>query len=195
MLVILAGVAGAGKDTIARALIEKMENVISIPSFTSRSPRADDIAGVTYNFVSKEEFERMIEEGELYEYDVHHEHYYGTSKKLLNERIAQGKIIVKDIDVNGTEALVDLLKNDTKVVTIFLRVPKHELENRLKNRIDHLSPKEIQLRLNRFDYEESKIGIYDYVLKNDNLEKTVSIIQTIIEKEYKIYKEEKGDKK
>ena len=191
MLVILAGVAGAGKDTIARAIIERMDNVISIPSFTSRSPRADDIAGVTYNFVTKEEFERMIEAGELYEYDVHHENYYGTSKKLLNERIAQGKIIIKDIDVNGTEALVDLLKEDTKVVTIFLRVPKAELEHRLKNRIDHLSPKEIQLRLNRFDYEESKIGIYDYVLKNDNLEKTLAIIQTIIEKEYQLYKENK----
>lgn len=188
MLVILAGVAGAGKDTIAKALIKRMDNLISIPSFTSRAPRADDIAGVTYNFVSKEEFERMIADGELYEYDVHHEHYYGTSRKLLNEKIASGKIIIKDIDVNGTEALVDLLKEDTKVVTIFLRVPKEELEKRLKNRIDHLSPKEIQLRLNRFDYEESKIGIYDYVLKNNDLEKTLSIIQTIIEKEYELYK-------
>ncbi len=113
---------------------------------------------------------------------------YGTSRKLLNERIESGKIIIKDIDVNGTEALVDLLKEDTKVVTIFLRVPKDELKRRLENRIDHLSPKEIQLRLNRFDYEESKIGIYDYVIKNDNLEKTLSIIETIIEKEYKLYK-------
>ncbi|MBR3697185.1 MAG: AAA family ATPase [Clostridia bacterium] len=188
MLVILAGVAGAGKDTIAKALIKRMDNVISIPSFTSRSPREDDISGVTYNFVSKEEFERMIEAGELYEFDVHHENYYGTSKKLLNERIKQGKIIIKDIDVNGTEALVKLLSNDTKVVTIFLRVPKNELEYRLKNRIDHLSPKEIQIRLNRFDYEESKIGIYDYVLKNDNLDKTLDIIQTIIEREYELYK-------
>lgn len=186
MLVILAGVAGAGKDTIAKAIIQRMENVISIPSFTSRAPRADDVPGVSYNFVSKEEFERMIEAGELYEYDVHHENYYGTSRKLLNERIQSGKIIIKDIDVNGTEALVDLLKEDTKVVTIFLRVPKEELEKRLNNRIDHLSPKEIQLRLNRFDYEESKISNYDYVLKNDDLEKTVSIIQTIIESEMKL---------
>ena len=188
MLVILAGVAGAGKDTIAKAIIQRMENVISIPSFTSRAPRADDVPGVSYNFVTKEQFEQMIAAGELYEYDVHHENYYGTSRKLLNERIQSGKIIIKDIDVNGTEALVDLLKEDTKVVTIFLRVPKEELEERLKNRIDHLSPKEIQLRLNRFDYEESKIGIYDYVIKNDNLEKTLSIIQTINEKEYELYK-------
>ena len=94
-----------------------------------------------------------------------------------------GKIIVKDIDVNGTENLVNLLKNDTKVITIFLRVPKEELRKRLENRIDKPSPKEIQLRLNRFDYEESKIGSYDYVLKNNDLEKTLQIITAIIKSE------------
>jgi len=71
-----------------------------------------------------------------------------------------------------------------KVVTIFLRVPKEELERRLKNRIDKPSLKEIKLRLNRFDYEESRIDLYDYVLKNDDLEKTVQIINTIIKNEY-----------
>lgn len=125
----------------------------------------------------------MIKNNELYEYSVHHNHYYGTSKKLLNEKISSGKIVVKDIDVNGTEDLVDLLKNDVKVVTIFLRVPKEVLKNRLENRADKPSPKEIELRLNRFDYEESKIAFYDYVLKNNNLEKTVQIIMTIIENE------------
>ena len=73
-----------------------------------------------------------------------------------------------------------------KVVTIFLRVPKEELERRLKNRIDNPSPKEIKLRLNRFDYEESRINLYDYVLINDNLEKTVQIISTIIKNEYNL---------
>ena len=69
---------------------------------------------------------------------------------------------------------------DIKIVTIFLRVPKEELRHRLENRIDKPSEGEIILRLNRFDYEESKIGLYDYVLKNDDLEKAVDIIQTII---------------
>lgn len=72
-----------------------------------------------------------------------------------------------------------------KVVTIFLRVPKEELQARLENRIDRLPRDEIILRLNRFDYEESKIGNYDYIIKNNDLEKTVSIIQTIIEYEMK----------
>lgn len=88
--------------------------------------------------------------------------------------------MIKDIEVNGTEALKNTL-TDIKVVTIFLRVPKEELLNRLENRIDRLPRDEIILRLNRFDYEESKIGNYDYVLKNDDLEKTVAIIKTIIE--------------
>jgi len=131
----------------------------------------------------------MIENNELYEYNVHHDHYYGTSKKIFNNKVKEGKIIVKDIDVNGTENLVKLLEKDMKVVTIFLRVPKDELERRLKNREDKPSLKEIQLRLNRFDYEESRIDLYDYVLKNDNLEKTVQIISTIIKNEYELQRE------
>lgn len=186
MLVILSGVAGAGKDTIKKELLKRMNIVTTLPSFTDRPPRATDVAGETYNFVTAEEFERMIKDGELYEYSVHHNHYYGTSKKLLNEKIESGKIIVKDIDVNGTEELVNLLKKDVKVVTIFLRVQKEVLRKRLENRADKPSLKEIELRLNRFDYEESKINAYDYVIKNNNLEKTVQIIMAIIENEYKI---------
>lgn len=185
MLVILSGVAGAGKDTIKKELISRVEKIETLPSYTDREPRAGDIPGQTYNFVTTKEFEEMIKNNELYEYSVHHNHYYGTSKKLLNEKISSGKIIVKDIDVNGTQDLIDLLKNEVKIVTIFLRVPKEELRRRLENRIDKPNPKEIELRLNRFDYEESKIGIYDYVLKNDELEKTTNIIMTIIENEYR----------
>ena len=189
MLVILSGVAGAGKDTIKKELIKRMENVESLPSYTSRLMREGDVEGGTYHFVSKEEFENMIEREEFYEYDVHHNNYYGTSRKLLNHKINSGKIIVKDIDVNGTEHLKDLLKNDTKVVTIFLRVPKEELKRRLESRIDKPSPEEIILRLNRFDYEESRIDLYDYVIKNDDLEKTVQIIMTILKNEERLEKQ------
>jgi guanylate kinase len=186
MLVILSGVAGAGKDTIKKELIKRMENVESLPSYTSRPKREGDIEGETYIFTTKEEFEKMIENKELYEYDIHHNNYYGTSRKLLNEKMSNGKIIVKDIDVNGTENLINLLGKDTKIVTIFLRVPKEELKRRLEERVDKPSPQEVILRLNRFDYEESKISVYDYVLKNDNLEKTVQIIMSIIENESKL---------
>ena len=86
----------------------------------------------------------------------------------------------------GTENLIKKLGNDTKLVTIFLKVDKEELKNRLINRGDNLSEADMQLRLGRLEYEESKIGLYDYVIKNDNLEKTVQIIMTIIENEKKL---------
>lgn len=186
MLVLLSGVSGAGKDTIKKELIRRMENVVSLPSYTDRPIRKGEVQGENYNFITTEEFEEMIKNEELYEYDVHHEHYYGTSKKLMNEKIKSGKIIVKDIEVNGVKNLIELLKEDTKVVTIFLRVPKEILMKRLEKRIDKPTIKEIKLRLNRFDYEESKIDMYDYVIKNNNLEKSTQIIQTIIENEYNL---------
>lgn len=186
MLVLLSGVSGAGKDTIKKELIKRNSNIVSLPSYTDRAPRAGEVNGEIYNFISTQEFEELIKNGDLYEYDVHHNHYYGTSKKLLNERINSGKIIVKDIDVNGTENLVKLLGKDTKIITIFLRVAKQELERRLIERTPGIDPKEIKIRLNRFDYEESKIGIYDYVIKNNDLEKTIQIISTIIKYEEKL---------
>ncbi len=186
MLVLLSGVSGAGKDTIKKELIKRMDNVVSLPSYTDRPVRINEVPGELYIHVTTPEFEKMVENNELYEYSLHHKHYYGTSRKLMNEKIQSGKIIVKDIDVNGTENLIELLKKDTKVVTIFLRVPKEELRKRLENREDKPSLKDIELRLNRFDYEESKIDMYDYVLKNNDLEKTVQIIMTIIEYEKKL---------
>lgn len=184
MLVILSGVAGAGKDTIKREIIQRMEGTTTIPSYTDRPPRVGDRPeGEQYIYVSKEQFEDMVKNDELYEYSVHHNHYYGTSKKLLNEKIQDGDVIIKDIDVNGTEDLVKIFKDDIKVITIFLKVPKEVLKQRLESREDKPEPKEIKLRLNRFDYEESKLGNYDYVIKNNNLEKTVNIIMSIIENE------------
>lgn len=186
MLVILSGVAGAGKDTVKKELLKRVENVVTIPSYTSRNQRPGDVAGETYHFISKEEFEKKIAEGEFYEYNLHHNNYYGTSKKILNEEIQKGNIIVKDIEVNGTENLVNILSKDMKVITIFLRVEKEELRRRLEARIDKPDQAEIDLRLSRFEYEESKINQYDYMIKNNNLEKTVQLVIKIIEEESKI---------
>ena len=186
MLVILSGVSGAGKDTIKKELLKRIPNAVTLPSFTSRDMRPGEVEGDHYHFISKEEFEEKIRKGDFYEYDLHHGNYYGTSRELMNNKIKEGKIIVKDIEVNGVENLIKLLKNDTKIVTIFLKVPKEELRRRLENRIDKPSTKDIELRLNRLQYEESKIGMYDYVIKNNNLEKTVNIIMEIINNEYNL---------
>lgn len=184
MLVILSGVSGAGKDTIKKELIKRREDVITLPSYTSREMRPGESEGEQYHFISKEEFEQKIKNGDFYEYDLHHGNYYGTSRKLMNEKLQEGKIIVKDIEVNGTENLLKLLGNDTKIVTIFLRVEKEELKRRLIERGDNIS--DIEVRLGRMDYEESKLNIYDYVIKNDDFEKTVQIITAIIDNEKKL---------
>ncbi len=182
MLVILSGVAGAGKDTVKKEVIKRMENVESIPSITDRPMRTGDIPGETYIFVDNAEFKKMIENNELYEFDIHHNHYYGVPRKILNDKIKAGKTVIKDVDVNGTENLVKILKEDMKVVTIFLRVPKEELRRRLENRIDKPDEKEIELRLGRFEFEESKIRNYDYVIDNLDQEETIKKIMEIIEK-------------
>lgn len=186
MLVILSGVSGAGKDTIRKELMKRLNNTTSLPSYTSRNPREDEEEGVQYHFITKEEFEKKIKNNEFYEYNLHHNNYYGTSKVLLNDKISSGKIIIKDIEVNGTENLINLLKDDVKIVTIFLKVKKEELRRRLINRGDNLSEEEMNLRLGRLEYEESKIKLYDYVIKNDDFEKTVQIIMTIIENEKRL---------
>ena len=183
MLVLLSGVSGAGKNKIKKELLKRMENIETLPSFTDRLPREGEKEGEIYHFVTRQIFEEKIKNDEFYEYNMHHDHYYGTSKKLLNEKMNNGKIIVKDIEVNGTENLVKILKNDIKVVTIFLRVPKEELRKRLLERTENPNMDEIELRLSRFDYEESKMNMYDYVIKNNDLEKTLAIVMTIINKE------------
>ena len=188
MLVILSGVSGSGKDTIKKEIIKRMKNVETLPSITSRKPRVGEEEGVQYHFVTKEEFEEKIKNNEFYEYDLHHDNYYGTSKKIMTDKINSGKIIIKDIEVNGTQNLVKLLKNDIKIVTIFLKVEKEELIRRLQHRGDNLTEEEMNLRLSRLEYEESKIKLYDYVIKNDELEKTVNIIISIIENEMKLVK-------
>jgi guanylate kinase len=136
--------------------------------------------GETYIFVDNEEFKKLITQNALYEFDIHHNHYYGVPKKQLNERIKEGKIVIKDVDVNGTENLVKILRKDMKVVTIFLKVPKEELRKRLESRIDKPSEEEINLRLSRFDFEESKIENYDYIIENTDLEKTIEKVIEII---------------
>ena len=184
MLVILSGVSGAGKDTIKKELLKRMDDVITLPSYTSRTIREGEQEGVQYHFISKEQFEDKIRQGDFYEYDLHHGNYYGTSRKLMNDKISEGKVIVKDIEVNGTENLIKVLGNDTRVVTIFLKVEKEELKRRLIERGDAIP--DIEVRLSRLEYEESKLKLYDYVLKNDEFEKTVQIIMNIIENEKRI---------
>lgn len=182
MLVILSGVAGAGKDTVKKEVVKRLDYVDTFPTVTSRPMRKGDIPGVTYIFVTEEKFKEMIANDELYEYDLHHNNYYGVAKKPLQDKISTGKVAIRDVDVNGTENLVKQLSDTIKIITIFLRVPKEELRRRLEARVDKPSQEEVELRLSRFDYEESKMEQYDYVIDNTNQEETIKKVIEIIEK-------------
>ena len=120
------------------------------------------------------EFEIDISDGY-----VPSDNFYADNAQIIDE-----KIIVKDIEVNGTENLLKILGNDTRIVTIFLKVQKEELKRRLIERGDNIQ--DIEVRLSRLEYEEDKIKMYDYVIKNDDFEKTVQVIMTIIENEQRI---------
>jgi len=171
-------------NLLKKELLKRIPNAVTLPSFTSRDMRPGEVEGDHYHFISKEEFEEKIRKGDFYEYDLHHGNYYGTSRELMNNKIKEGKIIVKDIEVNGTENLLKILGNDTRIVTIFLKVGKEELKRRLIERGDNIQ--DIEVRLGRLEYEEDKIKLYDYVIKNDDFEKTVQVIMTIIENEKRI---------
>ena len=186
MLVIISGASGSGKDTIKRKLMESDSKYAHIPSYTTRKKRAGEIDGIDYNFVTKEEFRRLISEDALYEHNIYNENFYGTPKKLFKEAIEKGKIILSDVDVNGKENLIRLLGNDMKIVTIFLKVPKEVLSKRLLERGERPSIEDINKRLSRLDYEEGRSSTYDYVIKNNDIDKSVNLISAIIEEEEKL---------
>ncbi|HOV26456.1 MAG TPA: guanylate kinase [Pseudobacteroides sp.] len=178
MLVILSGSSGVGKNTIINRILEEMDNVELMPTMTTREKRPGEETGKPYIFVSKEEFEQMIENDELVEHQIVHGFYYGTPKKVVNEKIKGNKILIKDIDVDGTQNLVKKINN---VVTIYLKPKsKEQLIERLKGR----GEERIEVRLARYEHEEAMADTYKYVLINDKLDETVEKIKEIIINEY-----------
>lgn len=187
MIVVLSGVSGSGKDTIKEKLINRNIDIVSIPSYTSRQIREFETEGKEYFHVDKKTFEKMIEDGKFYEYDIHHDNYYGTHKDILDNAISNGKIIVKDIDVNGTKSLKEIFEDSgIKMITIFLYISKEEMEKRLRNREDNLNEEKLKVRMSRYDYETDRSSNYDYIIKNNNVDETVEKIEEIIAKERNI---------
>lgn len=186
MFVILSGAAGSGKDTVKMELLKKLKNSTTIKAYTTRKPRDDTKDLNNYFFVTEEEFIDLIKQNKLYEHSINHGNYYGTSKHELDSKLKQQQVIIKDIDVNGTKDLINIFKGKIRVVSIFLKVDKEELYQRMINRGE--TEESAKLRLTRLEYEESLLLMYDYVVLNNDLNKTVKIIEKIIEEEYKLIK-------
>lgn len=179
MLVIFSGGSGVGKNTVIAELI-KTGDFLLMPTYTTRDKRPLECEGNPYCFLTDDEFKQKISENELYEYENVHGHYYGTSKLLLKNSLALGKILLKDIDVLGTQNLVKSIGQDVKIVTLFLKVESKDV---LKERLIERKETEIEKRLSRYEMEMSYCDKYDYIITNNDLKETTNIVLTIVDAE------------
>jgi guanylate kinase len=183
---IISAPSGAGKTTIINRIIETLPFLEKTVSYTTRKKRLGEKDKISYNFISLEEFQSLKEKNLLAEYAKVHDNYYGTSIKYIEEELKKGKILIKDIDVQGTKILKE--KFPELVTTIFIKVSNDsELKKRLVNRKTD-SQETINQRIENAKIEMEileKTNVYDYTVLNDNLKSAVEKIKQIILKEVK----------
>ncbi|NGX63385.1 MAG: Guanylate kinase [Candidatus Anoxychlamydiales bacterium] len=180
---IMSAPAGAGKTTLIRMLTKEFDNVIESVSFTTREPRKDEIEGVDYFFISKEEFEKKIKKDDLLEYAKVFDHYYGTSKSFVTNKLNEKKHVVLVIDTQGAMKL----KGKIESTYIFISPPTLDtLRERMRIRAD-ISEDEIEKRLKWAKEEMKQIVNYDYNITNIDLQTSYEVLKSIfIAEEHKV---------
>lgn len=182
MFIVLSGVSSSGKNTVIEALINKREDLkpLEYSSGTTRAKRASDERFKSYIYLTKEEFQKKIDNGEFYEYELVHDNYYGMFLSKLEEVVEDKDFdYIRDIDVKGNVSLKKFFDGKCPMLSIFLDAPDEVLRERLTLRGD--SPEEIEKRLKRSELERSYKRNYDLVLENIDLEKTVNTINKFID--------------
>ena len=175
-LFVISGASGVGKSTVLSRVMQQHGNIRFSVSATTRLPREGEQEGVSYYFVTKERFAQMIANDEFLEYDNHMENYYGTPKRQLEEKLAQGDVLL-DIDPNGA---FQVREKRPDAVLIFIAPPSvEELERRLRSRGD-TEEAQIQVRLNRVKWEVQQSEKYNYVVVNEQVETCADKILEII---------------
>ncbi len=175
-LFVISGTSGVGKSTVLARLMQQRPDLIFSVSATTRDPRPGEEDGISYYFITKENFEDMIQKGEFLEYSAHMDNYYGTPKQQLEEKLTRGNVIL-DIDPNGAFAV---RKARPDAVLIFILPPSmEELENRLRGRGD-TTEEQITKRLGRAQWEIEQSVQYDHRVINDQVEACVEEIYHII---------------
>jgi guanylate kinase len=175
-LFVISGPSGTGKGTICRELV-KDSNVVFYVSMTTRVPRPGEVDGVDYHFVTKEEFEEAIREGELLEYATNFENSYGTPKRFVLDAIREGKDVLLDIDIKG--ALSVRQSYPTGIFIFILPPSMGELRKRITGRGSE-EPEAINVRLAGALKEVSYIDKYDYCVVNDQLKEAVNRVKAIM---------------
>lgn len=178
-LIILSGPSGSGKGTILSKVREKIELSYSV-SATTRKPREGEVDGVNYHFLTKDEFESRIKNGELLEYTTYCDNYYGTLKSEVESKLAQGKDIVLEIEVIGA---MNAKKIFPDALMIFILPPSEEiLENRLRRRNTE-DEETLSKRIFEAKRELEYSKFYDYTIINDKLDEAVEEFVNIVNKE------------
>ena len=177
--IVVSGPSGVGKGTILKQVINVDKGWLSV-SFTTRSPRDKEVDGVNYYFVTVDEFKKKIEDGEILEYNIYNENYYGTSKKLVIDKINAGVDVFLEIDVNGAHNIKKMFPD---AILIYIAPPSiEELRRRLIDRGTE-SIEKINQRLEIAEKELKEISFYDYVVVNDDLDVAINEVNSILEKE------------
>jgi guanylate kinase len=186
LLVVISGFSGSGKGTLMKELLKRYDDTYALSiSATTRSPREGELHGREYFFVTKAEFEKMIENEELIEYAGYVGNYYGTPKPYVLSKLLEGKDVILEIEVQGA---IDLKKRYPEAVMIFITPPdKKTLEKRLVGRGTE-SKAQIENRLERAAKEADSIKNYDYLIINDEIEKTVEKIHNLIQVQHCLIK-------
>ncbi len=179
-LFVFSSPSGGGKSTIVHAVLNEYSCFILSVSATTRKPRENEIDGVHYYFVSREKFEAMIKNNELIEYEEIFGNYYGTPKSEVEKVQENNKCLIFDIDVRGALSIKKLYHEDSCL--IFITPPSiEELKKRLKLRHSE-DEKGIQKRIERANYELSFKDKFDYVVINDDLQKSIERVKEILQK-------------
>ena len=183
LLIVISGTSGAGKDSVARALVKRMEgsgySTHFVITATSRLKRETEVDGVDYFFVSKAAFERMIAQDELLEYALVYDQYKGIPKAQAREAIKSGKDVVMRLDIQGAATI---RKMAPEAVLIFIAVSSEiELAKRLKERHTE-SEEQLRIRLETARNEMEHIPEFDYVITNvdGKLDQTVDAALAIV---------------
>jgi len=177
IMVILSSPSGVGKTTITKKIQQKYPTFKISVSHTTRLPRSNEVNGVDYNFITSNEFEKLINEKKFYEYAKIFDNYYGTLKKNVDDLILNNDLIF-DIDWQGTKQL-SKFKN-LKLIKIYLITSnKKELKERLVARNQN-SKEEVEKRFKSFEEDVKHWNDYDYIIINKNLDICFKQIENII---------------